>query len=331
MGRGKQLTTEEKKIISRMASRNLTIAEISRNTGRSRKVISNYLKAPEFYGIKKSPGRPHVLTAREKRAILRAASNSSSTARQIAVSAGVKTHARNIRRLLQRSPRIQRKKLQKTPSLSETHKLNRKVFAREHVQWTAEWLRVLFTDEKKFNLDGPDGWAYYYHDLRKEEMVFSKRQAGGGSVMIWAGIGFHCKTDIAFITGRMNSNDYISLLDTQLPAYLEKNPSQDFILQQDNAPSHTSKAVKGYLQSRNIEVIPWPARSPDLNIIENVWGQLARAVYKDCRQFQNIEELKKVIEEEWNKLPQEYIANMFHSLPNRMIAVLEKDGGFTGY
>jgi hypothetical protein len=40
---------------------------------------------------------------------------------------------------------------------------------------------------KKFNLDGPDGVACYWHDLRKEQ-IFSKRQQGGGSLMVWASL-----------------------------------------------------------------------------------------------------------------------------------------------
>ena len=50
-------------------------------------------------------------------------------------------------------------------------------------------MAVIFTDEKKFNLDGPDGFKYYWHDLRPEPEWFSKRAFGGGSLMVWAGIG----------------------------------------------------------------------------------------------------------------------------------------------
>jgi hypothetical protein len=64
------------------------------------------------------------------------------------------------------------------------------------LQWRAvnvtlgqKWREVIFSDEKKFNLDGPDSNQYYCHDLRKEPQYFSKRRAGGGSLMVWAGFG----------------------------------------------------------------------------------------------------------------------------------------------
>lgn len=331
MGRAKSLTPSEKNIIQRMKNRGFCISDISKNTGRSRKVILNFLKSPESYGTKKSPGRPPALTTREKRAILRVASNSTLTARQIAARAGVVTNLKNVQRVIRAAPHIKRKKMKGIPPLSSAHKERRKAFAREHVQWKDEWKTVLFTDEKKFNLDGPDGWAHYYHDLRKEEKVFSKRQMGGGSVMIWGGIGYDHKTDLVFISGRMNSQQYVNLLENQLKKYFELVPKDNVIFQQDNAPVHTAKVAKEFFRKENIRTIDWPARSPDFNIIENVWGHLARSVYSGSRQFESVEELKQTIQEEWANLPQELIRRHFHSLSNRMIAALEKGGAFTGY
>ncbi|CAJ0925848.1 unnamed protein product, partial [Mesorhabditis belari] len=42
---------------------------------------------------------------------------------------------------------------------------------------------VIFSDEKKWNLDGPDGVGYYWRDLRRDPMVFGTRNFGGGPVM----------------------------------------------------------------------------------------------------------------------------------------------------
>ncbi len=49
---------------------------------------------------------------------------------------------------------------------------------------------MVFSDEKKFNLDGPDRLTHYWHDLRKVETIRSRRVHGGGSVMVWGCFGW---------------------------------------------------------------------------------------------------------------------------------------------
>jgi hypothetical protein len=79
-----------------------------------------------------------------------------------------------------------------------------------------DWDTVMFSDEKRWNLDGPDGFQYYWHDLRKEPQYLSKRAFGGGSTMTWAGIGSNSKTEIAFLDTSMDSQCYIDTLDEYL-------------------------------------------------------------------------------------------------------------------
>jgi hypothetical protein len=68
--------------------------------------------------------------------------------------------------------------------------------------------QVIFSDEKKWNLDGPDGQRSYWHDLRKEPLIFSKRNFGGGSVMTWAAFSGYGKVGLALTSSKMNSADY---------------------------------------------------------------------------------------------------------------------------
>ena len=78
------------------------------------------------------------------------------------------------------------------PKLTPTHVEARLKWARDYSHWRTRWRRVFFSDEKKFNLDGPDGFTYYWQDFRKEPQYFSKRQQGGGDVMIWAAMCLQC-------------------------------------------------------------------------------------------------------------------------------------------
>ncbi|KAM8717008.1 hypothetical protein ACLKA7_003818 [Drosophila subpalustris] len=72
----------------------------------------------------------------------------------------------------------------KAPHLLPRHKEARLKFAEDHL--STDWNTIIFSDEKKWNLDGPDGSRCYWRDLRKDPIYFSKRNFGGGSVMVWA-------------------------------------------------------------------------------------------------------------------------------------------------
>jgi IS30 family transposase len=191
MGRAKPLSNEERGKITAFKECGLSNCKISRRLNRSSTVIDNFVKLGQNYNSKKSTGRPQVLTNRKKRAILRVASNSALSARGILDQCSVKTDIRNVHRLIKRTPTLIRKKLLRKTPLNKLNKNVRLNFSRNKINWSKKWRQVIFSDEKKFSLDGPDGVLYYYHDLRKDERIMtSRRQMGGGSVMIWCAIDY---------------------------------------------------------------------------------------------------------------------------------------------
>ncbi|KAM8702592.1 hypothetical protein ACLKA7_001928 [Drosophila subpalustris] len=92
-------------------------------------------------------------------------------------------------------------------------------FGRSNMTWKKEWERVVFSDEKKFNLEGPDGYAYYFHDLRKEEHTLDRLHSRAGGVMVWGAI-----TYFGTIVQRCNENGfscsqrYFWILGMEVPA-----------------------------------------------------------------------------------------------------------------
>lgn len=88
---------------------------------------------------------------------------------------------------------------------------------------------VASTNEKKMNLYGPDDWKYYFHNLRKDERILNCRQYDGGSVMLWAGIGYNEKTKIKFVDGRMENTGYLNLIRKQIQNCDSKIAGENFI------------------------------------------------------------------------------------------------------
>ncbi|GFV94970.1 uncharacterized protein TNCV_1029681 [Trichonephila clavipes] len=76
----------------------------------------------------------------------------------------------------------------------------------------------------------------------------------------------------------------------------------------DNATCH--RAVQDCLDSEGIQRLVWPARSPDLNPIENVCDSLGRQVAGRNYPPTNKNTLIRALTEEWDKLPQQLLDNV---------------------
>ena len=163
----------------------------------------------------------------------------------------------------------------------------------------------MLSDEKKLNLDGPDGFKFYWHDLWEEPKIFSKRQFGDGSVMIWAGVSSNGCWDIAFISTRENFKNFIQTLERSMVPQFYKFCELNGVFQQDNVVIHSSKLTKTWFSEKRINLMAWPSRTPDLNLIKNIRADLARRLYENRRQFNPINDFKNAICECWSSIEPE--------------------------
>ena len=93
--------------------------------------------------------------------------------------------------------------------------------------------------------------------------------------------------------------------------------------------TQVSKMTTALLRKLKVKVMDWPSTSPDLNPIEHLWGILKRKVEE--RKVSNIHQLRDVIMEEWKRIPAATCAALVNSMPKRVKAVLDNDGGHTKY
>ena len=114
--------------------------------------------------------------------------------------------------------------------------------------------------------------------------------------MFWSAIRYGIKGPLIPLDGDPDSQRggvtaviYRQLLEEESPTLL----NEDNIFMRDNAPIHTARVVRDYLENKlAFPILDWPPYSPDLNPIKNLWKTLKQQIHKKIQGWQECQRIK---------------------------------------
>jgi transposase len=217
----------------------------------------------------------------------------------------------------------------RVPKLEPWHIQCRQQFV---MDWNGELFRtikhlpIVFSDESRFCLGTDNTWTwqrrgeYFLSNMIQEEKFYRF------SVMVWGAIGRNFKSDLIVCEGSIDSQRYITFLrNSQFFIQADNHfGHNNWIFQQDGATCHTSDFSLTELSKYCLPIPEWPPNSPDLNVIEVIWGIMKRRLKAERITSKTM--AKEAILQEWRNLSFDTINRLVDSFETRVHMVADAGG-----
>ena len=355
--RGPELTPGKRREAIAMHRDGKSFAAIGRelevNADTVRKIWNRY---EEHGNTKSAPrsGRPTKLDNRDRRHLKRYVkknwSNRHEPLRDITNTLNLDVHPDTLRKEIQAFGLNHRKQCRR-PYLSPKQKEARLKFAEEHIHWTIEdWRRVIFTDEMGLQTGANEGIVWVWRapeEEYSEDCCGVTHKSGFKKIKVWGAIRYNALSKLVILKergereeGRFSGKDYMEqVMDEELFDFLASSMEElgDVLIMEDGAGYHEGAATKRREQYKADGIWQgwgphtWPANSPDLNPIENLWHILRSNIQKRVPRPMKKEDLVAAVQEEWAKLDMAKVNSLIESMPRRLQAVIDAKGGSTKY
>lgn len=305
-----------------------------------RRFLAKYRRTKKITNLRRS-GRPRALDKQKKKALLKAAMRERrkplrALVNDLELGCSLRTATRALQSFGVRS-RIAAVK----PFLEERHIKERFEWCQKMRSMSAyDWWHVIFSDETSVEIGKQSRQIKVWRhegERYKAECLRPSFSSGRRSVMVWGCFFGQMKGPLVFFDEYRGPKEKITkkiyqkvLQDHLVPFYNAVRPmlGENAVFQQDNAPVHR---VAKWLKQQKIRKMDWPSRSPDLNPIENIWKIMKDNIQKRQDFPRNVNDLKTALKEEWSKLDTSVLRRVVDSMPRRIEAVLNANGGSTKY